>query len=38
MIHHDSMDIHSLSMHQLLNGKLAKLPTSLDSPTGVANT
>ena len=30
-IHHDSIAIHSLSLHQLLNGYLAKSPTILGS-------
>ena len=36
---HDSIAIHSLSIHKLLNENLAELPTILDSfVTGYANT
>ena len=38
-IHHHSVAIHNLSIHKLLNGWLAELPTIFDSFfTGYANT
>ena len=38
VIHHDSIPIHNLSMHQLLNGCIAELLTISIVFTGVANT
>ena len=38
VIHHDSIPIHSLSMHQLLNGCIAELLTISIIFTGVAYT
>ena len=38
-IHHNSIAIHSLSIHKLLNGYLAELPAILDRFfSGYANT
>ena len=38
-IHDDSTAVHSLSIHQLLNGQLAELAAILDSLlTGIAKT